>query len=154
MKKIYVVSSVVIAGVVAFFVLSDGKKTKCERVNISCTEFNGEGEYFDATLSALDCPNIGLMLLDGGVVGGQFIGCSQTPCKKDCLEVVTRGEFRCAMRPKGKPADSCMRVNHLTKKPYDFGDENVMQPGDWVGDGCVRVPCTQISGIPWNKKGQ
>jgi hypothetical protein len=47
-------------------------------------------------------------------------------------------EFPCAIRPKGAPVSSCTRIDDT-----DQGEENVMQPGQWKGDGCRRTACVE-----------
>lgn len=53
----------------------------------------------------------------------------------------------CRARPVKADPSSCMRKDPRdAKELLDPGDENVMQPGEAVGDGCVEVPCAVILG--------
>lgn len=51
----------------------------------------------------------------------------------------------CAERPPGIAPEKCLKLlpDGGTR---DFGDENVMRPGQWVGDGCRKVACTVMAG--------
>lgn len=51
----------------------------------------------------------------------------------------------CARRPTGVRADTCLRLL-ADGGTVDFGDENTMQPGEWVGAGCVRTACVVLAG--------
>lgn len=55
--------------------------------------------------------------------------------------------FPCAKRPTGTPARRC-GAGLPDGGLRDPGDENVMQPGVWVGPGCVRTACVIMSGDP------
>lgn len=52
----------------------------------------------------------------------------------------------CRWRPKGSAPGSCVRVLSGGKQ-VDPGEEmQVLQPGEWVGAGCVQVPCAVMAG--------
>lgn len=51
----------------------------------------------------------------------------------------------CAKRPRGTLAALCLQRNPFTVTS-DPGDETVMQPGMWVGTGCVPAPCAEFLG--------
>ncbi len=51
----------------------------------------------------------------------------------------------CARRPEGvKPEECLMRT--LDGGTRDQGSENTMQPGWFVGDGCVQTACVVVAG--------
>lgn len=50
----------------------------------------------------------------------------------------------CAMRPARVPARLCLKVLP-DGGVVDFGEENVMQPGEWTGEGCYVVPCVELA---------
>lgn len=51
----------------------------------------------------------------------------------------------CARRPTGVKASECLR-RLPDGGTYDFGDENTMQPGEFVGPGCKRTACVVFAG--------
>lgn len=51
----------------------------------------------------------------------------------------------CRKRPKGVEPALCLQRNPFTVTS-DPGDETVMQPGMWVGAGCVPAPCAEFFG--------
>lgn len=61
------------------------------------------------------------------------------------VSVSTPAAPHCAKRPAGVDPTTCMGFipNPFTHVPVlvDPGDENVMQPGDSVGAGCVETAC-------------
>lgn len=75
-------------------------------------------------------------LLDGGTV---FESRKQLPDGGVVRALVATSP--CAWRPARAPKNSCLR-RLPDAGTVDFGDENVMQEGEWVGAGCQRVACS------------
>lgn len=60
--------------------------------------------------------------------------------------VAKLAESPCARRPAGVKPEDCLRRDPRDGGLVDFGDENTMQPGEWVGAGCVRTACVVFAG--------
>lgn len=148
--KSVTVLAVVAAGVVTFFVVMDGKKQKCKPVELSCTQASVTGAYVDIVFQAIDCPGFGYLTPDGGQLSDMMLECAANECSPPkCPAEPRKKEFACAMRPAGVAKELCGKKNPDGGLPIDFGDENVMRPGQFDGSGCKRCPCVQIAGIPW-----
>ncbi len=156
-RKGVIISSIIVAGVVTFFVVTNSGAVPCEEVALTCTESDGAGKYDDVTFPAMSCPKAGFVFADGGFIGEAYVDCRAVKCVgKSCQKDKKKNTFPCARRPKNAAVNSCLRKRPTTglgsgDGGYDFGDENVMQPGDWIGAGCEPCPCTQVAGIPWKK---
>lgn len=57
------------------------------------------------------------------------------------IEAVATGVFPCAWKPNAGAA--CTLADGGNP-----GLQNTMQPGDWVGAGCVRKACVEVAGTP------
>lgn len=55
--------------------------------------------------------------------------------------VVYTATSPCRWRPRGAKPSDCLKLLP-DGGTYDFGEENTLQEGEWVGAGCVEVPCS------------
>lgn len=156
-RRTLTVLSVSAIGLVTYLVINSKAQVECKRAQVTCTTLQGD-EYRQMMLPVWNCPRIGVVLQDGGTMGDEWMGCRVENCEEGrCAKEPNETEFECAFRPKGAPVESCMRkapakgVNG-TKDPYDFGDNNVIPAGEWIGDGCERCPCVEVAGVPWKKR--
>lgn len=151
-RRAFVILSVSALGLVTYLAVTGRQQIQCEEVVLRCTEGDARGDYEEVSVPALDCQKLGVVQMDGGQLGDDLMGCRAVKCKGvDCIKDKKKESFGCAMRPRGIPNKRCMRLT-ADGGTYDFGDENVMAPGEWVGDGCEPCPCVVVSGIPWKKK--
>lgn len=156
-RRAVILAALVAAGVGVWMAVVNGNAIECESVEMRCTEADSKGKYDDVVMTALNCPKIGLVFPDGGLAEEPYLGCKVVKkCSGSECPVKKSAPYECARRPKGAPKNSCLRKRPATglgsgDGGYDFGDENVMQPGDWIGAGCEPCPCTQVAGIPWKK---
>lgn len=141
-KTAAVGAALALAALGAALVVSNGKGGTIE---VAATDFESADSKEAVSVDALR---------DAGVSVGWAV--FQKPSKdgsayfyKEAGGWVKVDSSPCRMRPKGAKPSDCMHVAIPESARFpnddgglvDFGDENVMQPGEWVGAGCVEVPC-------------
>lgn len=119
----------------------------CRDVIVRCTVL--DGGYKEALMPAQFCKGVGIVGDNRQPLPDSHVGCAVENVEKDKPKKEKRVKFSCAHRPHDMDASECGLINPDGGNPIDFGAENTMQPGKWVGKGCVARPCVEVAGVPW-----
>lgn len=101
------------------------------------------GTAIELSASAVDAPDAGVEGFNVYVRGDGYVAIDSLADGGHAERALAHSP--CAMRPVGVDPALCGRVA-LDGGLIDFGELNVMQPGDWKGPGCVEAPCAIMAG--------